>query len=106
MSSSTRYIEFQDGTYMTDGTFMDDTNTSFTELYGGGHPIPCFQLNQNSIIGECNDQGAVLCETTLFSDTHICLNKDFLASVSLNMSTELFVPTQVFFENTINKIYM
>ena len=41
----------------------------------------------------CGGSGAVLCEITLDKDTHVCLNNDFLSTVTLNSSTELTVST-------------
>ena len=43
----------------------------------------------------CGGSGAVLCEITLDKDTHVCLNNDFLSTVTLNSSTELTVSTNV-----------
>ena len=95
--SVTRYMEYQDGSFMTDGKYMDKDGTSFTSLYGPGDPTTCFQLGASSNVEECNGNGAVLCEISLFKDTHICLNNEFLSSVNLNSSTELIVPAQVIF---------
>ena len=93
--SETRYMEYQDGSFMTDGIFVDKIDTTFSSLYGGGEKRDCFQLGSNGNIEGCGGNGAVLCEITLYKDTHICLNNDFLSSVTLNSSTELSVPTEV-----------
>ena len=79
---------------MTDGHFIDKNNNTFGTLYGGGHMPSCLQLLPDSNTGECSG-GAVFCEISLFKDTHICLNRDFLSSVSLNESTELEIPSSV-----------
>ena len=98
LSMNTKYLEFQDGSLMTDGLFLDAINTSFTTLYGGGRPTGCFKLG--SLIGgvlNCQGGATVLCEITLYKDTHVCLNKDFLSAVNLNTSTELAIPSNVIF---------
>ena len=95
--SATRYMEYQDGSFMTDGKYMDKDGTSFSSLYGGGAHRDCFQLGLSSNVEGCNGNGAVLCEISLYKDTHICLNNDFISSVNLNSSTELPVPTEVIF---------
>ena len=46
--SETRYMEYQDGSFMTDGNFVDKTDTTFSSLYGGGEKRDCFQLGSNS----------------------------------------------------------
>lgn len=86
---------------MADGTFMDEVSTSFTALYGAGKPRDCFQLNPDQNVGGCTSQAAVFCEITLFKDTHICLNKEFMSGVTLNASTALTVPSSVSFYITV-----
>lgn len=95
LGSKTRYIEYQDGSTMSDGIFMDKDSTSFTAMYGAGKPRDCFQLNPDQNVGGCTTLAAVFCEITLFKDTHICLNKEFLSGVTLNTSTVLTVPSAV-----------
>ena len=89
----TRYLEYQDGSFMTDGTYNDKSGFLFKSLYGAGEPRTCFQLGLNGNIEGCGGSGAVLCEITLDKDTHVCLNNDFLSTVTLNSSTELTVST-------------
>ena len=91
----TRYVEYQDGSLMIDGTFSDKDSTLFTSRYGAGNPKTCFQLNPDKNVGNCNSNAAVFCEITLFKDSHICLNKDFMSSVTLNDTTELSIPSDV-----------
>ena len=91
----TRYLEYQDGSFMTDGTYNDKSGFLFKSLYGAGEPRTCFQLGLNGNIEGCGGSGAVLCEITLDKDTHVCLNNDFLSTVTLNSSTELPISTNV-----------
>ena len=94
LSYSTRYIEYQDGSLMTDGIFSDDASTAFSSVYGSGAIAPCFEL-KNGNVQQCISGGAVMCERTLYGNTHICLSKDSLSSVTLDSESELSVPTQV-----------
>ena len=91
----TRYMEYQDGSFMSDGKYLDKSDTSFSSLYGAGDPRTCFQLGLNGNVEGCGGSGAVLCEITLDKDTHVCLNNDFLSTITLNSSTELTLPTDV-----------
>ena len=49
---STRYLEYQDGSFMTDGTYNDKSGFLFKSLYGAGEPRTCFQLGLNGNIGQ------------------------------------------------------
>ena len=95
MSTQTRYMEYHDGSFMVDGLFVDKNNSSFTQLYGGALPRSCLQLSRNGNVEVCNSNGAVFCEVTLYQDAKICLNKDFLSSVSVDPDTELDIPSSV-----------
>ena len=94
---NTRYLEFQDGTIMTDGIMVDRENTSFTGVYGAGYTTHCVQIRGDTgVATRCTGNGVNLCEITLEPDTHVCLNKDTLdSSVTLNATTELTLPTSI-----------
>ena len=89
--SKTRYIEYQDGSFLTDAVFADKDRTEYADFYGNGNGEIC--LGPEGNIERCNGRGVALCEINLLKDTHVCLNKEFLASVSLK--TELEVHSQV-----------
>ena len=91
--SKTRYIEYHDGSFMTDAAFADKDRTEYADFYGDGNGEIC--LGPAGNIERCNGKGVALCEINLLKDTHVCLNKEFLASVSLNSSPELEIPSQV-----------
>ena len=76
---------------MTDAVFADKDGTEYADFYGNGNGEIC--LGPEGNIERCNGRGVALCEINLLKDTHVCLNKEFLASVS--SSTELEVPSQV-----------
>ena len=77
---------------MTDAVFADKDGTEYADFYGNGNGEIC--LGPEGNIERCNGRGVGLCEINLLKDTHVCLNKEFLASVS-SSSTELEVPSQV-----------
>ena len=85
------YMEYQDGTFMIDDKLVDKDGTMYTSLNGNG----CMQLGSQGNIVNCDWKAKVLCEVTLYEDTHICLDNDHLTSVTLNSSTELDVPAEV-----------
>ena len=93
VNSMTRYFEFPDSTFMTDGKFMDKDNSDYDSVFGYSNNEFC--LGTDSNIGSCNGNGAVICEITLHQDTHVCLNEAFITSVKLNSTTELQVSQQV-----------
>lgn len=76
---------------MTDAVFADKDGTEYADFYWDGNGEIC--LGPEGNIERCNGRGVALCEINLLKDTHVCLNKEFLASVS--SSTELEVPSQV-----------
>ena len=83
---------------MTDAVFADKDGTEYADFYGNGNGEIC--LGPEGNIERCNDRGVALCEINLLKDTHVCLNKEFLASVSLSSSPELEVPSQVRISST------
>ena len=92
LSSNTRYLEYQDGTIMTDGIFIDHSNTTFPSLYGDGDTTRCFVLDAtNQDTHRCSSV-TTLCEKYLHGDTHLCLNKALLdTSMTLEPTAELTV---------------
>ena len=94
LSINTRYLEYQDGSLMTDGIFMDKDNTTFDAVYGSGNIAPCFML-ENGNVKRCNNEANVLCEKSLDDNTFVCLNEEHISSVTLESSTELEIPTKV-----------
>ena len=93
LTSMTRYFEFPDSTFMTDGKFMEKDNSDYDSVFGYSNNEYC--LGTEGYIGSCNGNGAVICEIPLHQDTHVCLNKAFLTTVTLNSTTELQVSQQV-----------
>ena len=91
--STTGYMEYQDGTFMTDGKLIDQYNYDYSSLNQSIHDELC--LGTNSQIAGCDGNGGVLCEITLHNDTHICLDNGLLTSVKIDLSTKLDVPAQV-----------
>ena len=103
VNSMTRYFEFPDSTFMTDGKFMDKDNSDFESVFEYSNHEYCLGTEGN--IGSCNGNGAVICEIPLHQDTHVCLNKAFITTVTLNSTTELQVSQQVsksYFLNHVN----
>ena len=93
LSSNTRYIEYLDGTIMTDGFFIDNSNTTFSSLYGDGDTTQCFVLDATSQDTHTCSSVTTLCEKDLHGDTHLCLNKALLdTSMALDPIAELTVP--------------
>ena len=81
---------------MTNGAFIDQSITTFSDLYGSGDPTDCFVLNAERKNTERCQSAAILCEKHLQEDTHVCLDKDLLASaVILNDTTQLDVTKDV-----------
>ena len=71
--------------------FADNDHTEYADLYENGNGKIC--LGPEGNIERCHGRKVALCEINLLQDTHVCLNKAFLASVYT--STELEVPSQV-----------
>ena len=93
VNSMTRYFEFPDSTFMTDGKFMDKDNSDYESVFGYSNNEYCLGTEGNVV--SCNGNGAVICEIPLHQDTHVCLNKAFITTVTLNSTTELQVSQQV-----------
>ena len=86
-------MDYQDGTFMTDGKLIDQYNYDYSSLNQSINDELC--LGTDSQIAGCNGNGGVLCEITLHNDTHICLNDGLLKFVDRDLSTKLDVPAQV-----------
>ena len=86
-------MEYQDGTFMTDGKLIDQYNYDYSNLNQSINDELC--LGTDSQIVGCNGNGGVLCEITLNKDTHICLDNGLLEFVEIDLSTKLDVPAQV-----------
>ncbi len=54
MSRTTRYVEFFDGTYMTDGHYSDVSGQVFSNEYGTSWTTSCFMVNENGNIDRCS----------------------------------------------------
>ena len=68
------YLEYFDGSFMTDGSFFDVSGTSFGSVYGGGYPSVCFMISETGNVVACT-KANVLCEKNLVKDLRMCLNK-------------------------------
>ena len=72
---------------------MDNDQSEHDMIYENDNDDLCLEGDGNIV--SCNGNGAIICEVNLNKDTHVCLKKAFLTSVSLNSSTELQVSQQV-----------
>ena len=90
-----RYIDFVDGSIMTDGYFNSVLNQFFGTLYNTGvNPFTCLAINSGGNIEVCTSTN-VLCEKTLIKDTMLCLNStDLPEYIVLNTSTTIQIPSK------------
>ena len=81
---------------MTDGIFIDNSNTTFSDVYGSGDTTDCFVMNAENKITERCQTATILCEKYLNDDSHVCLSKNILDSyVTVNDTTEIHMSKQV-----------
>jgi hypothetical protein len=73
-SNERSYLEYFDGSFMTDGSFFDVSGTPFGSVYGGGYPSVCFMISETGNVVACT-KANVLCEKNLVKDLRMCLNK-------------------------------
>jgi hypothetical protein len=90
-----RYLDFVDGSIMTDGNFNTVLNQFFGSLYGTGvNTLSCLAINSGGNIERCT-RANVLCEKTLVKDTMLCLNNTSLPGyIVLNTSSTIQIPSK------------
>jgi hypothetical protein len=93
-----RYIDFVDGSILTDGSFNSVSGQFFGSLYGtGSNVFSCLMIDGSGNIERCSSAN-VICEKTLVKDTQLCLKQSDLPSyISLNSSTTIQLPSNLIF---------
>jgi len=88
-----RYLDFVDGSIMTDGFLNSVAGQFFNTVYGTGTDIAsCMMINPDGNIQGCGSAN-VLCEKKLIKETLMCLDKTNLTGIMLyNSSSEITVP--------------
>jgi hypothetical protein len=91
-----RYLEFVDGSLMTDGFFSSVSSQFFGTVYGTGTDnIACLMINPSGNIERCTSAN-VLCEKKLIKDTLMCLDKTNLTGLMVyNALSEINVPLRL-----------
>ena len=102
----TRFLEFVDGSIMTDGYFSDAAGTWIGDILYGTQVIRCFIINDKGNVEKCEKKCTdgngspmeceqVLCEKNLVPiDTALCLDKSSVVSskVTLDNSFDISIP--------------
>ena len=102
----TRFLEFVDGSIMTDGHFSDASGTWIGDILYGGWTARCFTINEEGNVERCEklctDKNAnpmeceqVLCEKALSPiDKALCLDKSSVvpSKVTLDNSFDITIP--------------
>ena len=88
-----RYLEYVDGSLMTDGFFSSVADQFFGGLYGtGADTFSCLMINPSGNIEICTSAN-VLCEKKLIKDSLMCLdNTDLTSLMVYNASSEITIP--------------
>ena len=88
-----RYLDFVDGSIMTDGFFNSVAGQFFNNVYGTRVDIAsCLMINPDGNIQACGSAN-VLCEKKLIKETLMCLDKTNLTGIMIyNASSQITVP--------------
>ena len=90
-STDNTYLQYVDGSIMTDGLFSDAFGQNFGQVYGGGFNTDCFMIDTAGSVQRCSNAN-ILCEKKLVRDSKLCLTKTSLAtSLNLNASTAITI---------------
>lgn len=108
----TRFLEYIDGSIMTDGHFADASNTWIGDVLtsSGNSKHDCFVINQEGIVERCTKkclslEGApmkceeVICEKSLVpKDKSLCVDKSNTvpSKITLDDSFDITIPVSIF----------
>ena len=88
------YIEYADGTFMTNGTFQGSADTAFTNGYSINVFQDCISLTKDGGISKCSEAN-IFCEKNLIDDAFACMTASNLDSaLTVNQSTSLTIWNQ------------
>ena len=107
-SGNTRFLEYVDGTIMTDGHFSDVSNTWIGDIIksSGNSITNCFRMDKDGIVSKCTKKcltqdghdvqcEEVICEKAIApKDKALCLDRDntIPSKITLDDSYDIDIP--------------
>ena len=112
----TRFLEYVDGSMMSDGNFSDASGTWIGDILYGTQSTDCFMINKDGNVGNCDEQCVnengqsmqcepVLCEKVLTpQDKSLCLDKAAVIPSKLVLDTSFDITIPVIIISVTTKV--
>ena len=112
-SGNNRFLEYVDGSIMTDGHFSDVSNTWIGDILtsSGNRIVNCFRMDKDGIVSKCTNKcltqngHSTLCEEVICEkaiapkDKALCLDKDntIPSKITLDNSYDIDIPVSNYY---------